>query len=146
MILNRPTNFPLREVWYAITEQDCELDSPIYTGGPVEGPLVAVHQRSELAENEVIPGVYISSEKENLEKLLTEEMGQCKIFSGYSGWGPGQLEAELEVGSWFQTSARKIDIFSNSQNLWEEVAGRIGNAIMFRDEVEKIGKCDPSLN
>lgn len=146
VILNRPTNFPLKEVWYAITESNCASNSPIYMGGPVEGPLVALHQDPSIAENQVVEGVYISSEKENLEKLLTGDCESCKVFSGYSGWGPGQLEMEMEAGSWFQTAARKEDIFSTTDNLWEEIAGRIGSQILFNQADGEIEKFDPSLN
>jgi putative transcriptional regulator len=146
VVLNRPSNFPLKEVWYAITESDCDVEAPIYMGGPVEGPLLAVHQRKSIAENEIVPGVFISSQKDNLEILLKEDVVNCKIFSGYSGWGPGQLEAELATGSWFRTPVTPDDVFSETDHLWEEVAGRIGNQVLFQGVGNKIEKFDPSLN
>ena len=75
VVLNRPTNFSLKEVWYAITESHCDIESPIFHGGPVEGPLVALHRNAALSENEVLDGIYISSQKENLESLLERDVG-----------------------------------------------------------------------
>ena len=146
VVLNRPTNFPLKEVWHAITEKECDFDSPIHMGGPVEGPLVAIHERKDIAENEILPGVFISSEKENLEKLFDDKVDRCKILSGYSGWGPDQLEAELETGSWFQTPATDEDVFSEDENLWEEVVDRIGKQILFQGSQSGLAKFDPSMN
>lgn len=146
VILNRPTNFQLREVWHSITKEECELDSAIYLGGPVDGPLVAIHERPDLAENEILDGVYICSEKENLQRLFTGRACDCKIFSGYSGWGPGQLESELNTGSWLRVPATVEDVFSESEDLWESIAGRIGKQILFPGSHPDLEEFDPLMN
>ena len=146
VILNRPSNFQLKEVWQMITKQNCEWEAPIYLGGPVESPLVALHEREDVAESEVLDGVFISSEREKLEQLFEGPDCNLKMFSGYSGWGPDQLEAEIETGSWFRSPATVEDVFSDSEELWEKVAGRIGQQIIFQGDHPDLEEFDPTLN
>lgn len=45
-----------------------------------------------------------------------------RVFAGYAGWGPGQLEGELEEGSWLVVEARDTDLLSPvPERLWREV-------------------------
>jgi putative transcriptional regulator len=49
------------------------------------------------------------------------------VFSGYSGWGPGQLEAELAEDAWLVAPADAEDVFGEEpERLWERVVARLG--------------------
>jgi putative transcriptional regulator len=49
------------------------------------------------------------------------------LFAGHSGWGPGQLDAEIAVGSWFVVDAAPDDPFTGSpEGLWRRVLARQG--------------------
>ena len=51
------------------------------------------------------------------------------MYSGYSGWGPGQLEAELEEGAWIVEQALPDDVFADDpDHLWDRVLRRKGRA------------------
>ncbi len=52
---------------------------------------------------------------------------EARVFTGYSGWGPGQLESELESNGWFVVDALADDVFTHQpERLWEEVLQRAG--------------------
>ena len=52
---------------------------------------------------------------------------EARIFAGYSGWGPGQLESELDSHGWLVIEGQVEDIFTpNPERLWEEVLSRAG--------------------
>jgi putative transcriptional regulator len=53
-----------------------------------------------------------------------------RIFAGYAGWGPGQLQSEMETGAWWVVEADPDDPFSDDpEALWKEVLRRQGNAL-----------------
>ena len=73
------------------------------------------------AEIEVLPGVFFAGRKENVLALMQSGDRPCKVFRGYAGWGPGQLEHEVEYGIWRAIPATAAEIFSNGDNLWERL-------------------------
>jgi len=146
VILNRPTPVKLAEIWNEVAGAPCENRSNVYLGGPVQGPLIALHQIIECAESEVMPGVYVATQKESLNTIVQHEGSQFRLFSGYSGWGEGQLEAEMEVGGWLTMPAEIDHVFGDDEALWQEVADKIGKEILFPDHSLPNGPSDPSLN
>ena len=68
---------------------------------------------------------------------------RARIFAGYSGWGPGQLEAELAEDAWLLTPATAADVFTEEpERLWEAVVARLGPAYAILRSMPP----DPSLN
>jgi putative transcriptional regulator len=66
-----------------------------------------------------------------------------RVFTGYSGWGPGQLEEEIEAGAWFVVEGRQADVLCDEPgDLWQRVLRRQGGwlAVLARHPV------DASLN
>jgi putative transcriptional regulator len=54
--------------------------------------------------------------------LLAGETRRARVFAGYAGWGPGQLEAELEVSSWIVEGPERIDLFAEPESdLWGSI-------------------------
>ena len=52
---------------------------------------------------------------------------RARVFAGHAGWGPDQLEAEIESGSWILDPAREEDVFtSEPESLWRRVLQRKG--------------------
>ena len=84
-------------------------------GGPVTGPLMALHTRASLGERQLLPGVFFSAKKKNVRRLIWQAARPCKIFAGYAGWGPGQLDYEVEQGVWRVVPATPAQIFSQQR-------------------------------
>ncbi len=93
----------------------------LYFGGPVTGPRMAVHTDELFSEIEVLRGVFFAGRRENVHALARSREQACKLFTGYTGWGPGQLELEVENGIWRATAATAAEIFSSGDNLWERL-------------------------
>jgi putative transcriptional regulator len=125
LILNRPLDVNVQTVWEQVSETPCFLDEPMHQGGPCEGPLMVLHDDAKLSQISVIPGVNWSTEKEALEQLVVQNNGSMKFFVGYAGWGAGQLEGELETGSWLTVAANEEMVFSESEDQWEQLRRRL---------------------
>ncbi|MFK7767744.1 MAG: YqgE/AlgH family protein [Mariniblastus sp.] len=149
VILNRPSDVTVAKVWREISEEgetsDCQCEDFVHVGGPVEGPLIGLHTSLDLAESPVIPGVFISMGRKKLNQLVTQNNQQFKIFSGYSGWGPKQLESEIEQGGWLTLPAKQNHLFQSPDELWKQVCDQVGNNIL-RPHLGKHRPSDPSLN
>jgi putative transcriptional regulator len=124
------------------------FESPIYLGGPVEqNTLHFIHQLDSIpGAKEVIPGLFWSGDfdliKEKIgNKELTEE--EVLFFVGYSGWGPGQLQEELDRKSWIIAPENPDFVFTQDQeNLWQDLLRSMGS----RYKVISNYPVDPRLN
>jgi putative transcriptional regulator len=68
---------------------------------------------------------------------------RARVFAGYSGWAPGQLEAEMAAGTWIVETAGEDDVFTDAPDLlWSRVLERKG------PEYRQLSRMpyDPSMN
>ena len=120
--------------------------SRLYFGGPVTGPLMAVHTDKDFAEIEVLPGVFFAGKEKNVRALQRSREQPCKVFRGYVGWGPRQLEHEVEYGIWRTIPATAAKIFSNADSLWERLLRQACDALLQVTCNIKYIPADASLN
>src|SRR5262245_24601708 len=146
LILNRPTENTVAEVWKMVGEESVDCPHPIFLGGPVNGPLVALHRMKSAAEAEVLPGIYFAAHKDKLQKLIHQTSKPFRFFTGYAGWAGGQLESELTAGGWLTSKASKKLIFQDAGDLWEQVTRTIGETILNKAIKVKHVPENPSLN
>ena len=108
---------------------------------------MALHSDPTLDGHEVISGVYFSSERDVLESLVMQQDAPCRIFSGYAGWGGGQLDEEMRVGGWLTMPAQWDHIFGeDGESLWRRIVNTIGDEIT-RDALRiRHVPSDPSCN
>lgn len=125
VVLNRPTRQSIRDVWQDVRKESCRCDQKVNAGGPVAGPLVCIHCQPDLADAEILPGVFCTTLAENIESLVQVDPTPVRFFAGYSGWGGSQLEGELQVGSWLTAPARMDDVFhTDGERLWRDAFRR----------------------
>lgn len=145
VILNQPTPTTVAAVWDEISEAECECNHPVSRGGPVDGPLMALHQLLEVSECEVIEGVHVSMHRESLHRVVMQTQARFRIFSGYSGWGPKQLDQEVEHGGWLTLDAHADHVFGESEKLWRRVCENVGHDVL-KPHIGNVRPIDPSLN
>lgn len=146
LILNRPLETSMQDVWEQVSEAPCETDASLYQGGPCEGPLMAVHAQESLAQMEVVEGVYFSTDREAFEELVLHDREDAKFFVGHAGWSPGQLEEEIESGAWLASPARPQDVFSTGEELWAKLRRAISLRTTFPWLDPKRIPDDPTVN
>jgi putative transcriptional regulator len=91
---------------------------------------MALHRSADLAELQVTSEIFFSMQKHNLQRLLDRRDHQFRIFTGYAGWGVGQLESELEAGGWLALPAMSEQIFGSPDSLWQAVCEDVGRRII----------------
>ena len=83
---------------------------------------MAVHTKALLGERQLLSGVFFSAKEKNVLSLMGQTKHPCKVFTGYTGWGPGQLDYEVEQGIWRVVPATPAQIFSDGRDLWEQLS------------------------
>ena len=125
VIINRPTRIPVAQLFPDL-EPLAKLEDKIYFGGPVGIESVSFLVRAEKAPEhatQVLDGVYVSTDRDLLRDLLSREnpMEGLRIFIGFSGWAPGQLENEISRGDWKLGPANATTVFGHkSEHVWPE--------------------------
>ncbi|GGI03287.1 YqgE/AlgH family protein [Egicoccus halophilus] len=120
----------------------------VFGGGPVEPNAIVALGRATAA----VPadeGLSPRLDRIRLVDLDTDpvlaavELERVRVFAGYAGWGPGQLELEVDAGAWFTLDADPRDVFTaDPQRLWQDVLRRQpGELALFSTYPD-----DPSLN
>lgn len=104
IVVNRTASIHLDEVarLQHVSVRDGMASAPVYVGGPVQPERgFVLHGRDDIDESvEVRDGLYISSSTDSLKLLLAGPVEDFRLCLGYAGWGPGQLEKEMQEGAW----------------------------------------------
>jgi len=146
IVLNRPGGETVAQVWQQLERSPCDCQELVHVGGPVPGPLIALHTLESSSNQQVLPGLYATVESEAIERLAQQEESPFRLFSGNAGWAGGQLDAELKAGGWLTTPAELEEVFSDHETLWRRVSGRIGLGIIAPGIDPAQVPDDPSMN
>jgi putative transcriptional regulator len=126
VVLNRPTETTLSDLAGRDFEEGFVWDRPIHLGGPVTGPFTVLHAIEDLADREVIPGVYHTVEATKVQEVISRKPEPLLAVANHSGWGPGQLEGEFDEGSWLSLPATPEHVFwSGEKELWKVVVSEV---------------------
>lgn len=128
VVLNRPTDVRLSQVFTGITGP--VGGQLVYGGGPVQrgewGMLLRAKKAPANALH-VFDDVYLSDDNALLEKYVADKKSRdrFRVYSGYAGWGPGQLDAEIARGGWHVIPAERDIVFSPADDeTWRELLPR----------------------
>ena len=146
IILNRPLEATIEDAWPQVSELPCNAEGALHQGGPCPGPLMVVHTDQERSQLEVCDGIYFSTDKESIEHLVTQCAGPLKFFVNYAGWGPGQLEGEIEAGGWLATPAGRDEVFRADDELWPLALRLASRRARLTGIDPKLIPDDPSVN
>ena len=114
---------------------DRELE--VWIGGPVDPQrswILVGHSPddhddgSAYAATVVTNDLYLSTSPDLLRRLLEPDPPpHARLIVGYAGWGPGQLEAELEASAWLMSDVDRDLIFNTPpERMWEAAIRRLG--------------------
>jgi putative transcriptional regulator len=142
LVLSRPSDVVAADA-VPVLEGIPGADSPIFVGGPVQPDAFMVLAEFDDVEQAAAPIVdrlgFMPADAEPADLTIT----RLRLFAGYSGWGEGQLESELEDGSWIVVEARAEDAFADDPDeLWRAVLHRKGSAFTLMENMP----FDPGLN
>lgn len=149
VVLNRATDVTVREAWHNGVESyeepsgSVRRDVKINVGGPVDGPLIVLHEEETLSEEKVVPGVYMSVNRREVDQIVRLPKGRFRVFTGYSGWAPQQLEAEIDAGGWMVIEANSEHVFSDDPELWSRVCETFSASVI---DLPTLTGADPNLN
>lgn len=146
VVLNRRTDVELPE---ALASWEPLLAGPavLFGGGPVEpDAIVALGASTSVVTPEGVAPLFGRIRLVDLDTdpaVAAADLERLRIFAGYAGWGPEQLEDELEQGAWLAVDAEPDDVFSPTpQQLWGQVLKRQPGELKLLSTYP----ADPSLN
>ncbi len=126
VVLNRASDVPVAD---AVDAFDALVPAPdvLFGGGPVEpDALVAIGRSRRPAPGDmtIVEGLQLVDLDED-PRTLGDEIEAVRVFAGYAGWSPGQLEQELWQGAWVAVDAQPGDVFTATPaTLWRDVLAR----------------------
>lgn len=146
VVLNRPTPVDVHDVLDGWSKAVAE-PAVVFQGGPVSMDsalaIASVPGGGEPVGWRRVFGALGLVDLDTPPELVAAEFGAMRVFAGYSGWGPGQLEGELTDGAWYVVDSEPGDPFGpEPERLWRAVLRRQrGELAMVATYPE-----DPTLN
>lgn len=102
---------------------------PLYLGGPVMRWLILSVFRADATPKapafHVLKGVYLTMHPANLKELLDDPARRYRLYAGFAGWAPNQLQSEFMRDGWFILPADADTVFrKDTEGMWEEMIRR----------------------
>jgi putative transcriptional regulator len=142
LVLSRPSTVSAADA-VPLLEGLPGSDEPVFVGGPVQPEAFMVLAEFEDVDEAAAPimnGLGFMPADTAPDDLSIKRM---RLFAGYSGWGAGQLEAELAEPSWIVVDAETDDAFAEDPDeLWRAVLHRKGGPFSLMENMP----FDPGLN
>jgi putative transcriptional regulator len=144
VVLNRPSETTVGEAVPQL-EELVDGDDHVFIGGPVQpSSVIVLAQFEDPSEAALVAfdDVGVLATGSSIEEVAAG-VRRGRAFVGHAGWGPGQLDAELERGDWIIEPARHEDAFSEEpDDAWPTVLTRKGGRYALLARMPP----DPSVN
>jgi putative transcriptional regulator len=132
VILNRPTVLKLTDFLSEEFETRNYTDR-IYFGGPVMRQVLVVlfraQQKPAAPAFHVLRNVYLTMHPDNITALLADKAARYRVYAGFSGWAPNQLESEFMRDGWYFLPADEATLFrKDTEGMWDELLERARKA------------------
>jgi len=144
LVLNRPSVTTVAE---AVPDLDgvAHGSDPVYVGGPVAPSVIMVlaeFDEPDEAGMLVARDLGFLGEAREINDLGASTRG-ARVFAGYAGWGPGQLDEEVKRSDWIVNAPEAAEILSEEpEELWPAVLDRMGGQFSLLARMPP----DPSMN
>ena len=142
LVLSRPSDVSAADA-VPLLEDLPGADDPVFVGGPVQPDafmVLAEFEDVDQAAAPIMDSLGFMPADTDVGELAIKRM---RLFAGYSGWGAGQLEAELAEPSWIVVDAETDDAFADDpDDLWRAVLHRKGGPFALMENMP----FDPGLN
>src|SRR3569833_527337 len=129
LVLNRSSGSKIGEM-VVIDMPDSLKDFTLYLGGPVQtGALSFLHSDTFISDANVMPNLALGHSIETLTEIAESfsPTRKVKMFAGYSGWSPGQLEDEMARKAWLTYPASlELVLDTDPAILWQKVLQAMG--------------------
>jgi putative transcriptional regulator len=129
LIMNKPVEIKFNEV----LKEFSEFDASLYLGGPVKtDSLFFIHSLGSKVPNsmKILEGIYWGGDIDIIKEMIIKkeiESTQIRFFLGYAGWGPHQLEDELDENYWVVSTMKAEQLFKNPPDkMWENFVKKMG--------------------
>ncbi|MEY3173727.1 MAG: hypothetical protein RLZZ436_1641 [Planctomycetota bacterium] len=140
LVINRPSAMTIRKA-LSIGGVMNAGDAPVFVGGPVEpNSLFILHNCAALGgtDREIAPGIFLAGSEHSFDAVVKpqepDNSPRFRLFSGYAGWGGGQLEGELARGDWHILPADATLVLEDDPyGIWEVCLRRIQRLNRFLD-------------
>jgi putative transcriptional regulator len=126
LVLNRPSETNVGQVVSEL-EELLMADTPVFIGGPVQpGGLIVLARFPEPDMAALVSFDDVGILRAEVPLDDPPELLASRAFAGHAGWGPGQLDDELERGDWILEAATVDDAFTEApEELWSTVLARM---------------------
>ena len=128
VVLNRPTRLRLADVAPEFPHAAAYAER-LYDGGPVLQRVIVALFRADAPPGapafRVSDDAYLSMHPANITSLLERPQARFRLFAGFAGWAPGQLESEIARGSWYVLPASADLLFRrDTSGMWRELVDK----------------------
>jgi putative transcriptional regulator len=131
LVLNRPTDMAASSVVGLVPPVQTDNGMRLWIGGPVEpnrGWILLGEERPDVETLRIVDGLFLSTSPVLLRQMLAATPPpQARVLAGYAGWGPGQLDLELNESAWLTADVELDLVFgADAEVMWETAIRRLG--------------------